>query len=149
MLGGVASLLCYISNCGFFFFSWSGSGSRFSASYGGGLGEWTKRGCSRYIFLGCSILLQPFDFSRVRGNMGTENKQNGTWSSLTCIIFLSFFLFSFLGFNDSHSHCRCIFCIMWVGSAYSMWARRRHHFCGNSLSLSLSLYFYRTVLLAS
>lgn len=96
MLGGVASLLCYISNCGFFF-SWSGSGSRFSASYGG-LGEWTKRGCSRYIFLGCFIL-QPFDFSRVRGNMGTENKQNGTWSSLTCIIFSFLFLLLFSGFQ--------------------------------------------------
>lgn len=69
-----------------------------------------KRGCSRYIFLGCmERCLSAASVSRECGEAwGTENKQNGTWSSLTCIIFFFPFFF-FLGFNGWHSHCRCMF----------------------------------------
>lgn len=110
-----------------------------------GLREWAKKGVFEIYISGMlhGVLILHSIFRECGETWGTENKQNGTWSSLTCIIsfFLSFF---FLGFNGWYSHCHCMFCIMcgWV-----------HIACGLSSSflwkLSVSLYLYRTVLLAS
>lgn len=80
-------------------------------------------GCSRYIFLGCSIL-QPFDFFESAGKHGggTENKQNGTRSSLTCIIFYFLFLSFFFPFSWVSMAGIHIVTVCFGVGAYSMWA---------------------------
>lgn len=106
-----------------------------------------KRGCSRYIFLGCmERCLSAASVSRECGEAwGTENKQNGTWSSLTCIIFFFpfFFFFGFQWLAFTLSLYVFVLC-GWV-CAYCMWKsfrRRHHHSDGNCLSLCISIVLY-------
>lgn len=163
-------LLCYISHLWLFSFPSPGPVPAlvFSASQGGrSLRQWTKRGvfeiytCISGMFFHGLFYLHFYLFLRECGETwGREINKTEHGSSLTCIFFLFFlfsfsFFLSFLGFNGWLAFTLSLYVLyhVWVGVGVLCILHVGEKFPPSSSSfswkLSVSLYFYHTVLLAS
>lgn len=172
-------MLCFPPAFFFFFLLLAWFWPSFFSQGGRSLRQWTKRGCSRYIhvFLGCFFfpfhglfyLHFLFIFLSAGKHGGRKIKQNGTWSSLTCIfsflfsfssrLFFSFVLSGFQWLAGIHIVTVCFVSCVGVGCVV-------HIACGRKVSaivvivlleiVSLFVFlsyctvlFYHSVLLAS